>query len=113
MLYAVLSVFFFQAIQALRPRMSLFPKASEAQGVRLGLRFVPDILHVSTDEYYRRWTVAEIGPIDREIAQHVHVQARVNGLKFVAIDRRYKGLLALAALTAGLATVVAYAGLRP
>jgi len=113
-MYAVLSVFFFfQAIQALRPRMAMFAGGAGSSAPRLGIRVVPDIVRATLDEYYERWTGAEIGQINREVAHQVYIQARVNELKFAAIDRLYKGLLALAALTALLISVVAYAGLRP
>jgi hypothetical protein len=113
-MYAVLSVFFFfQAIQALRPRMAMFAGGAGSATPRLGIRIVPDIVAATLDQYYERWTGAEIGQVNREIAHQTYIQARVNELKFHAIDRLYKGLLALAALTAILVSVVAYAGLRP
>jgi hypothetical protein len=107
-LYAVLSVvIFFQAIQALRPRMGMVPGSTGQLPGPAGLRFVPDIISSSADHYYGRWTRAEIGEINREVATHVHVLARVNDIKFVALDRLFRGLVALAALTAILVTVVA------
>lgn len=108
--YAILSLYFFvQAIQTLRPRISFFPEGSTtAAARRVGLRFVPDILRASGEEYYDRWTQAQVGQLNREIALHVQILARLSDVKFRALDRVYKGLLALTLLSAGLVTVLAY-----
>jgi hypothetical protein len=109
--YAILSLYFFvHAIQTLRPRISIFPEGS-APGRGAGLRFIPDMMNASAEAYYDRWTAAEIGQINREIALHVQVLARLNDLKFRALDRVYKGLLALTCLTAGIVSAIAYFGL--
>jgi hypothetical protein len=99
--------FFVHAIQTLRPRISIFPEGS-APNRGAGLRFIPDITKASAEAYYDRWTTAEIGQINREIALHIQVLARLNDLKFRALDRVYRGLLALTCLTAGIVSAIAY-----
>jgi hypothetical protein len=106
--YAAISVnFFVYAIQVLRPRISIFPEGSSA-AARVGLRFIPDILNASAEEYYARWNTAQIGQINREIALHVQTLARLNEIKFRALDRLYKGLLALTCFSAGIVGLLAY-----
>jgi hypothetical protein len=106
--YAILSLWFFvYAIQTLRPRISTFPRGA-ASKAHAGLRFIPDIVSATADEYYERWSSVQIGQINREIALHVQVLSRINDAKFRSLDRVFKGLLALTGLTAVMVSAVAY-----
>ena len=105
--YAVLSLYlFWQAIEALRPRQSVFtPKGGPRTQ---GLRFIPDLLDTPPDDYLQRWNEATVGELNREMALHAQALARVNELKFRSLSRVYVGLLTLTSLSAALFTVIAF-----
>ena len=115
--YALLSLFsFVQAILALKPRSSSILGRVEAAGASLaglpGLRFAGHVVAQSADEYYRRWAETQIGHLNREIAMHVQLRARVNLAKYKALERVYTGLLILVVLTAALVTALVYGGFQ-
>ncbi len=108
-IYAALALFFFvQAIETLRPRISMFPAARPTPESRAGLRFIQDILGASDEDYAERWSGVQIGQLCRETAQHVQVLARISDVKFRALDRVYNGLMAMTGLSALMVLVLAY-----
>jgi hypothetical protein len=115
-LYAFLSLFFFsQAIEALRPRSAKFFRDG---GQPLGgteTRRLRSIAHVAVqppDDYYDFWRGASIDQLCREVAFTVQSMAAINMDKYRALERVYRGLVALTALTALLLTALAYVGLQ-
>jgi hypothetical protein len=110
-LYATVSLYLFaQAISALRPRAA-GPGAVVAGAAPSRLRLLGRVFDVDPDEYYERWSTAQIGQLSRETAEQVQVAAQVNVAKQQALDRVFKGLIGLTVLTAGLVLALAYLGL--
>lgn len=98
-LYGVTAVyFFFQAIEALKPRIYLGP----ADAGLLGLRFFAGILGRAEDEYRAGWGAVRVDQLSEEIAEQVHVLARINREKYDALYRLYLGLQVLTVLTGGM-----------
>jgi hypothetical protein len=117
-LYAFLSLFFFsQAIEALRPRSAKFfrdsglPSGAPAESRRL--RSLAHVAVQRPEDYYDFWRAATIDQLCREVAFTVQSMAAINTEKYRALERVYRGLIALTALTAVLLTAIAYSALVP
>ena len=114
-LYAFLSLFFFsQAIEALRPRSARFFRDSgmpgDAPTVARRLRSMAHVAIEQPDEYYDFWREANIDQLCRELAYTAQSMAAINMDKYRALERVYRGLVALTGLTALLLTALAYLG---
>jgi hypothetical protein len=113
-LYAFLSLYFFsQAIEALRPRgAKLFatPVAADGHGGRR-LRSMAHVALQDPEAHYAFWQDAQVGQLSREVAYQAQALARINVEKYRALERVYRGLVALTALTAVLVTGLAFRGL--
>lgn len=114
-LYAFLSLYFFsQAIEALRPRSARFFRDSgmpgEAPGATRRLRAMAHVAIESPDEYYEFWREANVDQLCRELAYTAQSMAAINMDKYRALERVYRGLIALTGLTALLLTALAYVG---
>ena len=113
--YAFLSLYFFsQAIEALRPRGAKFYAGAGQPGSPEGSRRLRSMAHVAAqdgDTLYGLWETAEVGQLSREVAFQAQALARINMEKYRALERVYRGLVALTALTAGLVTLLAFRGL--
>ena len=114
-LYAFLSLFFFsQAIEALRPRGAKFFSTANGSGSvanTLRLRSMAHVAVEAPEALYELWQDAQVGQLSREVAYQAHALARINLEKYRALERVYRGLVALTALTAVLVTVLAWRGL--
>lgn len=112
-LYAFLSLFFFtQAIEALRPRSAKFFRES---GMEPGTdsRRLRAIAHVAVqppEAFYDFWREASLDQLCREVAFTAQSMAAINMEKYKALERVYRGLVALTALTALLLSALAYLG---
>jgi hypothetical protein len=116
-LYAFLSLYFFsQAIEALRPRSARFFRDSSMPGdVPATTRRLRAMAHVaieSPDDYYAFWREANVDQLCRELAYTAQSMAAINMEKYRALERVYRGLIALTALTALLLTALAYLGVN-
>jgi hypothetical protein len=116
-LYAFLSLFFFsQAIEALRPRSAkFFRETALSGGSAAETRRLRSIAHVAMqgpEPYYDFWRDASIDQLCREVAFTVQSMAAINMEKYRALERVYRGLVALTALTALLLTALAYLGIN-
>jgi hypothetical protein len=115
-LYAFLSLYFFsQAIEALRPRSAKFFRDSGPSVGTAETRRLRSIAHVAVqppEAYYDFWRGASIDQLCREVAFTVQSMAAINMDKYRALERVYRGLVALTALTALLLTALAYVGLH-
>jgi hypothetical protein len=116
-LYAFLSLFFFsQAIEALRPRSAkFFRESGMSVGAPAESRRLRSIAHVAAqrpEEYYDFWRDASVDQLCREVAFTVQSMAAINMVKYQALERVYRGLVALTSLTALLLTALAYLGLN-
>lgn len=112
--YAFLSLYFFsQAIEALKPRSSKFfgGPADPQAGDPRRLRAMAHVAEQEPDAYYAFWREAQIGQLCREVAYTAQAMAAINMAKYRALERVYRGLVALTALTALLVSVLAYTGL--
>lgn len=112
--YAFLSLYFFsQAIEALRPRGAKFYEqgAGSTPGSSKRLRSMAHVAAQSPEELYDLWQGAQVGQLSREVAFQAQALARINIEKYRALERVYRGLVALTALTAVLVTVLAFKGL--
>ena len=65
----------------------------------------------SQDEHYALWREAPIGQLSQEVAYQAQALARINVDKYKALERVYRGLVGLTALTAVLVTALAFRGL--
>jgi hypothetical protein len=115
--YAMLSGYLFvHAINTLRPRVGsgrgLLETHAPADWTGAGLRFPADATRCSPEEYYARWTGARLGVLSAEGASQVQGFARINAEKLAALDRVYKGLVALTILSAALLVALAVLGVR-
>jgi hypothetical protein len=113
-LYVFLSLYFFsQAIEALRPRgAKLFATPAPAEGdAGRRLRSMAHVAQQDPDAHYAFWQTAQVGQLSREVAYQAHALARINVEKYRALERVYRGLVALTALTAVLVTGLAFRGL--
>jgi hypothetical protein len=115
--YITVSVYLLtQAIGALRPRAATFigrvQDATSGATSLPGLRFIGDVVTRTAEQYYEAWTQVEVGQLNREVALHVQWLAGANGEKYRALDRAFRGLTALAALTLTLIFVIVAASLR-
>jgi len=116
-LYAFLSLYFFsQAIEALRPRSARFFRDEAAvvpaSATSRRLRAVAHVAAQSPEDYCDFWKDAQIGQLCREVAFTAQAMASINMEKYRALERVYKGLVALTGLTALLLTALAYIGLH-
>lgn len=103
--YAAISVFLFvQAIVALKPRAT--PLIAKEAGLDRRLRHFGAIISQSADEYLESWRQATIANVNKELAFHVQLSARVATEKYGAIGRLYTGLMLLVFLTAGMLAAV-------
>jgi hypothetical protein len=114
-LYAFLSLYFFsQAIEALRPRGAKFHvdpgEGAEATPGRR-LRSMAHVAVEDPDRHYAHWQDAQVGQLSREVAFQAQALARINVEKYKALERVYRGLVGLTALTAVLVTALAFRGL--
>ena len=112
--YAFLSLYFFsQAIEALRPRGAKFYHHGPdgASGSTKRLRSMAHVAAQGPEELYDLWQNAQVGQLSREVAFQAQALARINVEKYRALERVYRGLVALTALTAVLVTVLAFKGL--
>lgn len=113
-LYAFLSLFFFsQAIEALRPRGAKFFSNIDGSSGGAGTRRLRSMAHVAVENpeaLYELWQDAQVGQLSREVAYQAQALARINVEKYRALERVYRGLVALTALTAVLVTVLAWRG---
>jgi hypothetical protein len=114
-LYAFLSLSFFsQAIEALRPRGAKFFSSVDGSSNVPTTRRLRSMAHVaveSPDALYELWQDAQVGQLSREVADQAQALARINVEKYRALERVYRGLVALTALTAVLVTLLAWRGL--
>lgn len=114
--YAFLSLYFFsQAIEALRPRGAKFhvhPGALPAGTPReRRLRSLAQVAEAHPEDHYAFWREAAIGQLSQEVAYQAQALARINVEKYRALERVYRGLVGLTALTAVLVTALAFRGL--
>lgn len=112
-LYAFLSLFFFsQAIEALRPRSARFFRDAPKPGADppRRLRAMAHVAVEGPDEYYQSWRNANLDQLCRELADAAQSMAAVNMDKYRALERVYRGLIALTGLTALLLTALTYLG---
>ncbi len=114
-LYAFLSLYFFsQAIEALRPRGAKFFSNLDGSSDATTTRRLRSMAHVAVENpeaLYELWQDAQVGQLSREVAYQAQALARINVEKYRALERVYRGLVALTALTAVLLTVLAWQGL--
>ncbi len=113
-LYAFVSLFFFsQAIEALRPRSARFFRDPLGQpgADQRRLRAMAHVASQEPERYYAFWEEAQVGQLCREVAFTAQSLARMNMEKHAALERVYRGLIGLTALTALLVTFLAYRGL--
>jgi hypothetical protein len=96
----------FCAIAALRPRTR-----ETASGRGLNKPLLSHAASQSLDEYCNSWRTAEIGALTREMASLVYGAVRNNEGKLRSLHRVYIALYLLVVLTAGLVSVLAWAGL--
>lgn len=95
--YGVTAVyFFFQAIEALRPRVFAFP----CDGSLPSLRFSSGIVRRTPQEYHQAWGELRHEQLCDEMAEQVHALARVNQAKYAALRRLYLGLQLMTLMTA-------------
>jgi hypothetical protein len=66
----------------------------------------------SPDDYYAFWREANVDQLCRELAYTAQSMAAINMEKYRALERVYRGLIALTALTALLLTALAYLGVN-
>jgi hypothetical protein len=115
-LYAFLSLYFFsQAIEALRPRGAKFFRDASLGGASTEERRLRALAHVakqSPEDYYDFWREASLDQLCREVAFAAQSMAVLNTEKYSVLERVYRGLIALTALTALLLTALAYTGLH-
>jgi hypothetical protein len=113
--YLLLSLYFLvYAVHALKPRSRQIgrpPGADYAAGS--GLRLVDDILARTPDEFYEAWRTAEIGGLNRDLTNQVHLLARTTSEKFTALRKVYAGMLVMIVLTALFVAVLALHALVP
>lgn len=88
--------FFFQAIEALRPRIVL---SSSDKGLPQ-LRFFEGILRRTPTEYNRSWGEVRQEQLCDEIAEQVHALSLINRHKYAALRRLYVGLQVMTVMTA-------------
>lgn len=110
--YALLALYFFlQAIESLRPREAKprlsYPGETGREDYPLGLRFFADVLQRDVAAYRAAWRGVHLGQINAEVAMQVHGLARINKVKYRALQKLYMGLRAMTLLTAGLLTALA------
>ena len=114
-IYAFLSLYFFsQAIEALRPRGAKFYRPQGGSALAGESRRLRSLAHVAREEpeaLYDLWQDAKVGQLSREVAFQAQALARINVEKYHALERVYRGLIGLTALTAVLVTVLAFWGL--
>lgn len=114
-LYAFLSLYFFsQAIDALRPRGAKFYTGAGLRLDATGGRRLRSMAHVAVQDpeaLYSLWLEAEVGNLSREVVYQAQALARINVQKYKALERVYRGLVGLTALTAILVTLLAFRGL--
>jgi hypothetical protein len=115
-LYAFLSLFFFsQAIEALRPRSArFFRDTGLLAGAPSESRRLRSIAHVAVqpaEEYYEFWRDATVDQLCREVAFTVQAMAAMSTVKYRALERVYRGLVAQTALTVLLLSALAYSAL--
>ncbi len=106
--YAVLSLYLcYQAIDALKPRLA---RALSATADQSKFQKWLDLLSLDTlpkraaDDYYESWRTAQFGQLNREIAFKNQTFAEIILKKYAALERLYRGLSFLVALTALLIT---------
>ena len=114
-LYAFLSLYFFsQAIEALRPRSARFFRDAGMPGdsdqPAGGCDPWPTSRISSRTSTYEFWREANIDQLCREVAYTAQSMAAINMDKYRALERVYRGLIALTGLTALLLTALAYIG---
>jgi hypothetical protein len=96
-LYGAVAVyFFFQAIEALRPRMI---GATQDRSLP-ALRFFDGILGRAPREYARAWAELRQEQLCDEMAEQIHALSRVNRQKYLALQRLYFGLQVMTVMTA-------------
>lgn len=111
-LFALMALYFFiQAIESLRPRESKpnvhYRGAEGLEDYPMGLRFFVDVLQRDVNAYRAAWRAVHIGQLNAELALQVHVLARINKLKYRALERLYLGLKLMTILTALFLTGIA------
>ena len=113
--YLLLSLYFLvHAVNALKPRSRQIGRPAGAEyGGGSGLRLVDDILAHKPDEFYEAWRTAEIGALNRDLANQAHLLARTTSEKFTALRKVYKGVLVLIGLTALFVAVLALHAVLP
>lgn len=98
-LYGAAAVyFFFQAIESLKPRLYM----GDSDRGQPGLRFFEGILARDEDQYRGAWSGVRVDQLSEEIAEQVHILARINREKYTALYRLYLGLQVLTLLTGGM-----------
>lgn len=96
-LYGAAAVyFFFQAIEALRPRIVLGTQDKSLPA----LRFFEGILDRAPREYARAWSELRQEQLCDEVAEQVHALSGINRLKYQALRRLYLGLQIMTVMTA-------------
>lgn len=113
-IYAFLALYFFsQAIEALRPRGSKLHSGPAHDGTHDAsrLRSMAHVAKQDPDALYARWQEAQVGELSREVTYQVQSLARINVEKYAALERVFRGLVGLTALTALLVSVLAFRGL--
>jgi len=96
-LYGAAAVyFFFQAIEALRPRIV---RGSQDKSLP-ALRFFEGILSRPPREYARAWSEVRQEQLCDEVAEQVHALSRINRQKYKALQRLYLGLQIMTVMTA-------------
>ncbi len=113
--YAFLSLFFFsQAIEALRPRSAkFFHDSGLGEAPHAATKRLRSMAHValqSPEAFYDFWKEASLEQLCREVAYTAQSMAAINMEKYAALERVYRGLIALTALTALLLSALAYLG---
>jgi uncharacterized protein YjiK len=112
-LYAVVGVFFcLQAIEALRPR-SVRPEVPLSPDhiideQPIGVRYFHDVLERDVGSHIKAWRDIRVGQLNAELARQAWALARINQLKYRALNRVYAGLKIMTLLAAGLLVVFAF-----
>jgi hypothetical protein len=116
--YVLVTVFYvLQAIQALRPRGMRHPPGISLPsvvepGTSMRVLFHADVVARSTAEYRTLWDNLRMDNLTTELADSLHILARITQEKYEALDRLYVGLsimagmLALFLATVGIAQLI-------
>jgi len=112
--YVLVTIYYiFQAIEALRPRGSgpttdpLPTSGAPSESMRV--LFHGDIVRRDRADFRRAWEELRMDNLNTELADQLHVIARINQDKYAALARLYRGVSVMTALlTLTLVTIAAW-----